>query len=122
MATKLSAEKQGELKLAMITILKDSDDALTIEQIKNHNPLLLSAYTTQRLARILNSLVDMGLVRKAKSKGQGRMVYKSVSKMVEQGYDMENIFPQHKAYDGTDWELEEEINNHYDTPVEVIED
>lgn len=85
---KMSVEKEGELRMRTLSILADSDEALTIDEIKSRD-FILAPITTQKMARVIGHLIEMGLVRKAKSKSLGRMVYKSVSKMVEQGYDVE---------------------------------
>ena len=85
---KMSVEKEGELRMRTLSILADSDEALTIYEIKSRD-FILAPITTQKMARVIGHLIEMGLVRKAKSKSLGRMVYKAVSKMVEQGYDLE---------------------------------
>lgn len=85
---KMSVEKEGELRMRTLSILADSDEALTIDEIKSRD-FILAPITSQKMARIIGHLIEMGLVRKAKSKSLGRMVYKAVSKMVEQGYDVE---------------------------------
>lgn len=85
---KMSVEKEGELRMRTLSILADSDEALTIDEIKSRD-FILTPITTQKMARVIGHLIEMGLVRKAKSKSLGRMVYKAVSKMVEQGYDVE---------------------------------
>lgn len=51
--------------------------------------IFLAGVTNQKLARILSECVDMGLVRKAKSKASGLMMYKSVGVMRAQGYDVD---------------------------------
>lgn len=85
---KMSVEKEGELRMRTLSILADSDEALTIDEIKSRD-FILAPITTQKMARVIGHLIEMGLVRKAKSKSLGRMVYKAVSKMIEQGYDVE---------------------------------
>ena len=85
---KISVEKEGELRMRTLSILADSDEALTIDEIKSRD-FILAPITTQKMARVIGHLIEMGLVRKAKSKSLGRMVYKAVSKMVEQGYNVE---------------------------------
>lgn len=85
---KMSVEKEGELRMRTLSILADSDVALTIDEIKSRD-FILAPITTQKMARVIGHLIEMGLVRKVKSKSLGRMVYKAVSKMVEQGYDVE---------------------------------
>lgn len=85
-ARKYSAAQEGAFRMEILDVLNNTEDALTIEQIKNESPVILGGLTSQKMARVLSHLIEMGLVRKAKSKQQGRMVYKTVSKMIEQGY------------------------------------
>lgn len=103
---KFSAAQEGEFRMRVLDILSNSDNALSIEEIQRKD-MILQGLSGQKMSRVLNYLVEMGFVRKAKSKTLGRMVYKSISVMAEQGYD---VTPQHKEYNGMDWELEEEIN------------
>jgi Fe2+ or Zn2+ uptake regulation protein len=84
-----SAVQEGEFRVRVIDILNNSDEALTIEEIKNQD-MILSPLTSQKLSRVLGYLVQMGLVKKAKAKS-GRMVYKAVSKMIEQGYEVDDV-------------------------------
>lgn len=112
-----SAAQEGEFKLRIIDILNNSDEAMTIDDIKSED-IILRDLTSQKMSRVLSNLIELGLVRKARSKAQGRMVYKAVSKMIEQGYDMGESFPianQMREWTGVDWELEEEINSKYCT-------
>lgn len=87
----LSTEKEGELRMRTLGVLADSPEALTIDEIKSRD-FVLQPYTTQKMSRVLAHLIEMGLVRKGRSKSLGRMVYKSVAVMVEQGYDVESPF------------------------------
>lgn len=73
---------RGEIAI----ILAEAQEALTIDDIKNKS-MLLTDITSQKMARMLNDLIEMGMVRKAKSKQRNRMVYKSLAVMKEQGYD-----------------------------------
>lgn len=75
---------RGELLLK----LSHSPEAMSIPQLQAGS-FYLNGVTSQKLARILNECVDMGLVRKAKSKSSGLMMYKSVAVMREQGYDVD---------------------------------
>ena len=106
---KLSAAKEGELKLRVLDVLNNSDDAMTLDDIKASD-ITLAGLTTQKLSRVIGNLAEMGLVRKSRSKSLGRMVYKTVAKMIEQGYDMppEPAHVPMRAYMGVDWELEDE--------------
>ena len=83
---KTSLKVDAELKVRIISVL---DEAIqpTLEWIKMQD-LMLSPYTTQKLARLMTSLIDMGLVKKAKSRSTGKMVYRLTAKMKEDGYDV----------------------------------
>lgn len=108
---KLSAEKEGELKFRLLDILESSENSMNLDEIKASDPFVLGGYTTQKLSRLLNSLVENGLVRKAPSRSTGRMMYKTVSKMIEQGYEVDDITPQtpNKEYNGIEWDFEEQF-------------
>lgn len=111
---KFSAAKEGEFRMRALDVLSNSENAMTIEEIQKED-MILRGLSSQKLSRVLGYLVEMGFVRKAKSKTLGRMVYKSISVMAEQGYE---ITPTEKPYDGTDWELEEEINRMFSNDEE----
>jgi hypothetical protein len=86
--TQVSTTLEGDFRIRTLDILNNSDDGLTIDQIKQRD-MVLSPLTSQKMARVLGYLVEMGFVKKAKSRSTGRMVYKAVSKMEEQGYEVE---------------------------------
>ncbi len=77
---------QGEVMI----MLAESEEALTIEQIQQKS-ILLTGLSSQKMARILSRLIEMGNVTKAKSKSQGKMVYKSLAVMEKQGYHIEEL-------------------------------
>lgn len=77
---------QGEVMI----ILAESEEALTIEQIQQKS-ILLTGLSSQKMARILSRLIEMGNVTKAKSRSQGKMVYKSLAVMEKQGYHIEEL-------------------------------
>lgn len=85
---KLSPERESEYRFRILDILNDSENGMTIDQIKSQD-MLLQPLTSQKMARLITGLIEMGLVRKGKSKALGRMVYKAVAVMVRQGYDVE---------------------------------
>lgn len=89
-ATKYSTVQEGEFRFRVLDVLNNSEEALTIDEIKSQD-MILQPLTTQKLSRVLSHLIEMGLVRKAKSRHMNRMVYKAVAKMVEQGYDVEEV-------------------------------
>lgn len=68
--TKLQTQ---EMTMTALDILNESPTALTISEICVQSPLLIGQ-TTQKMARCLNDLVEMGAIEKAKSKS-GRMLY-----------------------------------------------
>lgn len=76
--------------------------------------MVLGSYSTQKLSRILGSLVEIGLVRKGKSKSLGRMVYRLTSKMEENGYDTDDIKDEagfgveQRPWNGIGWDVEDE--------------
>ena len=72
------------LEFETLAVLSESPIALTISEICERS-FTLTGQTTQKMARILSNLVNMGLVRKTMSKGRKRMVYMSVAKMEELG-------------------------------------
>lgn len=75
---------EGEIMM----ILANSEEAMTIDMIKNSS-ITLTGITSQKMACILGHLIEMGLVKKGKSKSLGRMMYKAVAVMEEQGYEIE---------------------------------
>jgi Fe2+ or Zn2+ uptake regulation protein len=83
---RISTTQENELRLRVLDILNDADDAMTIADIQSRD-MVLQPMTSQKLTHVLAYLVEMGFVRKAKSKHLNRMVYKAVSKMEEQGYE-----------------------------------
>ncbi len=86
---KYTAEQESEFRFRILDILNEQEEAIDINEIKSQAPMLLGPLSYQKMSRILNYLIEMGLVRKAKHRATNRMVYKSVSKMVEQGYEIE---------------------------------
>ena len=74
--------------MRLIDVLASSPEALSMKQMKAED-MFLSNLTTQKMSRELNHLVEMGLVRKAQSKKDKCMVYKAVSVMLAQGYDID---------------------------------
>ena len=85
--TKYSIEQKNEWSGRIAIVLAEAQDALTIDEIQ-HRDVSLVGMTPQMTAKILNHLVEMGLVAKSKNRS-GRMVYKSLAVMEEQGYDTE---------------------------------
>lgn len=108
---RLSAEKEGELKFRILDILENSENSMNLDEIKAQEPFMLGGLTTQKISRILNSLIEAGLVRKAPSRSTGRMMYKTVSKMIAQGYEIEESQSQNpkKEYHGVEWDFSDQF-------------
>lgn len=85
--SKYSKEKNALLEGEVMLILAESAEALTIPEIQEKS-LNLTGITSQKIARILNHLVEMGLIKKAKNRSLNRMAYKSTAVMIEQGYEI----------------------------------
>ena len=84
--SKYSAEYNGQLKVAILDVLSDMKESITTSDIQACSIFCPQA-TPQKMARILNEMVDMGIVMKAKCKSTGRMKYILTSVMREQGYE-----------------------------------
>ena len=77
-----TAIMEGEI----LYIISHSSEAITIDEMRAQS-FTLADVSTQKIARILTKLIEMGMVIKAKSKSKNKMVYKSVAIMEEQGYN-----------------------------------
>lgn len=84
--SKYSAEYNGQLKVAILDVLSEATESITTSDIQKRS-LFCAGATPQKMARVLNELVEMDIVRKAKSKATGRMKYILTSVMKEQGYE-----------------------------------
>lgn len=67
-------------------VLAETQEALSIPQIQERD-MALQGISSQKMAKMLGSLIEYNLVAKSKAKN-GRMVYKSLAVMAEQGYDI----------------------------------
>ena len=85
---KYTKEQTAIWRGEMLLRLSQSAEAMSIPQMQAGS-IFLTGVTSQKLARILAECVDMGLVRKAKSRASGLMMYKSVGVMRAQGYDVD---------------------------------
>lgn len=85
---KYSKEQTAIWRGEILLKLSHSPEAMSIQQLQAGS-IFLNGVSSQKLARILAECIDMGLVRKAKSRASGLMMYKSVAVMQEQGYDVE---------------------------------
>lgn len=84
---KYSKEQTAVWRGEILLKLSQSEEAMSIQQMQAGS-MFLNGVSSQKMARILAECVDMGLVRKAKSKASGLMMYKSVGVMQRQGYDV----------------------------------
>lgn len=82
---KYTPAQDGEYKMACLAALAEQDNGISIAQLQAIS-IPLTGVTSQKIARCLNELVDMGLVAKAKSRATGLMKYMAVARMLELGY------------------------------------
>lgn len=88
---KYTIEQTQELTMRALAVLEDSSTALTIQEICA-NDINLTNQTPQKMARVLSSLCEMGMVKKTKSKSKGnKMIYAAVASPEVAGYDINNI-------------------------------
>lgn len=83
--SRYTAEQNHRWTVEAMVVLSEAKEAMTCEQIRMADLDLLNV-TPQKMSRILNDLVEGGFVMKTKAKS-GLMKYKSVSVMLEQGYN-----------------------------------
>ncbi len=107
---KYSKARDSEVKVRIIDVLNNATEAdlPTTDWIRQQDVTLIG-YTTQKLARVLSSLNDMGLVVKSKSHSLNRMVYRLRAKMEDQGYTFDETKVTTRAWYGVDWELEDQV-------------
>ena len=86
---KYTEQQNQNWTVAAMIVLSDTQEAMTCDQIRQSD-LELVGVTPQKMARILSGLVERGLVVKTKSK-DGRMRYKSVGVIIEQGYNLNEM-------------------------------
>ena len=84
--SKYSDKMNHQITFDTIEVLDASPVAMSISDICAAR-ISLNGVTSQKMARILNELIEKGFVKKAKSKN-GRMMYKSTAVMEAQGYDV----------------------------------
>ena len=88
---KYSVEQTQEIMTRAFSALCDSETPMTIEEIQQAD-LFLVSITTQKMARVLNELVEKGVVVKTKAKLKGgRMVYMSIEVLEKQGFEKEKL-------------------------------
>ena len=86
---KYTEQQNQSWTVAAMIVLSESQEAMTCDQIRQSD-LELVGVTPQKMARILSGLVERGLVVKTKGK-DGRMRYKSVGVIIEQGYNLNEM-------------------------------
>lgn len=85
--SKYSTQQNSEFTVRCLEVLENSPEAMSIAQIQASD-MVLKNTTSQKLSRILNHLVEFGVIKKSKDKVSGHMVYKSIKVMAEQGYEV----------------------------------
>ena len=85
--SKYSKAFTDEMTGRIAVVLAEEQAALNIQQIQERD-MNLVGITSQKMARMINHLVDVGLVAKAKGK-DGRMVYKCMATLEAEGVDTE---------------------------------
>lgn len=81
-----SKEQTDNWRGRIAIVLAEAQEALSIPQIQERD-MALQGISPQKMAKMLGSLIEYNLVAKSKAKN-GRMVYKSLAVMAEQGYDI----------------------------------
>lgn len=88
---KYTVEQSQEIMMRTFGALCDSQNPMTIDEIQQADLFLIST-TAQKMARVLNELVEKGAIVKTKSKAKGgRMVYMSIEVLEKQGYEREKL-------------------------------
>ena len=88
---KYTVEQSQEIMMRAFSALCDSQNPMTIDEIQQADLFLVST-TTQKMTRVLNELVEKGVVAKTKSKAKGgRMVYMSIEVLEKQGFEKERL-------------------------------
>ena len=90
MKPKYTKDQNSELRVKALGVLAESPNAMTIPEICASD-MGLMGQTSQKMARVLNELVEAGFVMKTKSKSKNRMVYAAVSQLEDQGYDISKM-------------------------------
>lgn len=87
MTSKYSKEFTNEMTGRIAVVLAEAKNGMTVDEIQAMDMNLIGI-TPQKMARMIGHLVEMGMV--AKSKGRdGRMRYRSLAAMEEDGIDTE---------------------------------
>ena len=85
--SKYTAQQNSEFAMRCLEVLDSNPNAMSIADIQKSD-MVLHDVTSQKLSRILNHLVEFGVIKKTKDRASGHMVYKSIKVMEEQGYEV----------------------------------
>lgn len=83
--SKYSPQQTAEWEGEIMVILAESEEAMTIDEIRAQSGSLVYV-SSQKIARILSHLIEMGMVRKGFSNSKKKMLYKSVAVMQKEGF------------------------------------
>ena len=89
MKPKYTEQQNQSWAVAAMIVLSEAQEAMTCDQIRQSD-LELVEVTPQKMSRILGELIERGLIVKTKGK-DGRMRYKSVGVIIEQGYNLNEM-------------------------------
>lgn len=84
--SKYTKEQNSQYAVCTLGVLNESTESMTIDEIKNGD-MALAQVSVQKMARVLNELVEAGFVKKAKG-ANGKMKYMSVAVMLDLGYEV----------------------------------
>lgn len=87
---KYSTEQNVDFGMRVLSVLAEAPEALEIKQIQASD-LILNNLTSQKIARVLSELNEMGLVLKTKDTRTGKMNYKTRAMCEAQGYNVEEM-------------------------------
>lgn len=87
---KYSTEQNVDFGMRVLGVLAEAPEALEIKQIQASD-LILNNLTSQKIAKVLAELSEMGLVLKSKNNRSGKMNYKARGVCEAQGYNVEEM-------------------------------
>lgn len=85
--SKYSADFNSEMKTILSCVLLDNPREMNIDEMKAADMRLIGL-TTQKAARLLNEMVEMGFCVKSKQRSTNRVCYKAVGTMIDEGYEI----------------------------------
>ena len=92
-SAKYTLEQNVDFGMRVLGVLAEAPEALEIKQIQASD-MILNNLTSQKLARVLSELNEMGLVLKSKNSRTGKMNYKARAVCEAQGYNVEEMVYQ----------------------------